>query len=178
MRNQYWLALAWVGGIWILWLYGYFELSQEQSQTSSWFPVTNVATSLQSVAATEAVFLCQRRVDRWGVQLLAPGAEHYSIWLPAQDIHRGVSATWYGQPLYWVDEVFIHRDQPELFPNYLSCMAIPQANPVCVAREVYRQQDEGPFSLTNHCQHVVLDILEACGGVVPVIVPKQQPWPF
>ena len=178
MLNRYWPVLVGVGAVWLLWFGGYFRLSHQKPDTSGWFPVTNVTAAIPSMDAGEAVFLCQRLVDRWGVQLVVPGAEHYSIWLPAQDIHRGVTATWYGQPLYWVDEVFIPRDQPDLFPSYLSCTAIPHAKTTCVAHEVYRQQDEGLFSLTNHCQHVILDILETCGGEVPVIVPKQPPWYF
>ncbi|MEM7032223.1 MAG: hypothetical protein AAF629_21920 [Chloroflexota bacterium] len=147
-----------------------------RAEQEGWFPTRASQPTDLSILSDTSVYLCQRLVDRWAVQLFLPGAEHYSIWLPDQDIHRGVTAGWYGQPLYWVDEVFIHRNQPELFPPYLSCTAIPNADSVCVQREVYRQQDEGLFTLTNHCQFIVVDILEDCNGAVPVVVPKVRSW--
>lgn len=156
-------------------------LASQTDGSDGWFPVTGqVRLTASHLPASElpsdAVYFCQRLVDRAMVQLLLPGAEHYSIWLPEEKIHRGVTAAGYGQPLYWVDEIYLDWKQPAMMPAYLSCSSIPQVDQACVKREIYREQDEGLFSLGNHCQHIVLAILTACGGEMPMVVPTVQNW--
>jgi hypothetical protein len=118
------------------------------------------------------VWLCRRLVDDWRVQLLFPGAEHYSIWLPQKKLHRGVTAAGLGQPLRWIDEFFLHgTGGQEWLHQGLTCEPIPNANTACVEGEVRQHRGEGLYSLTHHCQHVVLDVLNACGGQIPPLAP-------
>ena len=178
MPNNRWFLISLIGLLFIMCVGVWPWLNMPTQDVVGWFPVTTQKNAEFSTPATSPVFLCQRLVDRWLVQMLSPGAEHYSIWLPEQEIHRGVTADWYGQPLYWVDEIFNHYNQPALFPPSLSCIQVKQADAYCVEHEIYRQRDEGNFSLTNHCQQVVIDILAICGGEMPVIVPEVHAWQF
>jgi len=119
------------------------------------------------------VWLCRRPVDDWRVRLAIPGAEHYSIWLPKAKLHRGVIAAGPGQPLYWVDEVFLDEaaTAADWVGKGLTCEPVA-ADVACVVAEVTRQRDEGIYSLTNHCQNIAVDVLATCGAHVPPLVPK------
>ena len=116
------------------------------------------------------VFFCHRLVNGWQFQLLLPGVEHYSIWLPKKKLHRGVLPDGLGSPLPWVDNELYLLDGPEsqqeMLNAGLSCKAIPNVNSNCVEREIMRPQAEGRYGSTNHCQHVVVNILKQCGEAI------------
>lgn len=116
-----------------------------------------------------AVYLCRRPVDDWRLQLLFPGVEHYSLWLPGKKLHRGVTADNLWQPVRWIDEIYLEPEagEPGWREKGLSCIPAPQADPACVEQQVTRKQDEGRFGLSNHCQSKVLEVLEQCGVRIP-----------
>ncbi len=130
------------------------------------------------VGAAHEVWLCRRLVDDWRVQLLLPGVEHYSIWLPQKKLHRGTMADGLGQPLHWVDEMYLSENEGEMerLSQGFYCQPIPEANTPCVEREVTRQRDEGPYSLWNHCQHKAIGVLARCGGEIPPLSPFLVQW--
>lgn len=115
------------------------------------------------------VYLCHRPVDDWRLQILFPGIEHYSLWLPQKKLHRGVTADGLWQPVRWLNEIYLEPAAGEAGwrEKGLTCIPMPQANPACVEEQVTRQQDEGRFGLSNHCQSKVLEVLEQCGANVP-----------
>lgn len=119
--------------------------------------------------ALAAVYLCRRPVDDWRVQLILPGIEHYSVWLPRKKLHRGATAAGPGYPLEWVDEIYLDPSggAEEWRDKGLLCEPIPHADPLCVERQLLRQQDEGRYWLTNHCQHKAIEVLTMCGGRPP-----------
>lgn len=118
-----------------------------------------------------AVYLCYRPVDDWRLQLLFPGIEHYSLWLPRKKLHRGVTADNLWQPVRWIDEIYLEPEAGETGwqEKGLTCIPMPQANPACVEEQVTRQQDEGRFGLSNHCQSKVLEVLQQCGARMPYL---------
>lgn len=130
------------------------------------------------VGAAHEVWLCRRLVDDWRVQLLLPGVEHYSIWLPQKKLHRGAMADGLGQPLHWVDEMYLSKNETEMerLRQGFYCQPIPGANTPCVEGEVTRQRDEGPYSLWNHCQHKAIGVLARCGGEIPPLSPFLVQW--
>ena len=112
---------------------------------------------------TEVVF-CHRLVHDWRLQVLLPGVEHYSIWLPKKKLHRGLVADWPGDPLRWVNEIYLdERESDQAILNKgLTCKGVTHVNSNCVEHEITRRQDEGRYGLTNHCQHPIVEILEKC----------------
>ena len=121
-----------------------------------------------------AVWLCRRQVNDWRVQLFFPGVEHYSLWLPAQKRHRGAVADFLGQPLTWIDEVYLdpRSTEGDWLQQGLVCEPVAPVDVACVSREINRQQDEGLYGPTNHCQHKVLEVLETCGANTIHIIPN------
>jgi hypothetical protein len=122
------------------------------------------------------VFLCRRLVDDWRVQLLFPGIEHYSIWLPRPKLHRGVVAEGLGDPLRWVDEFYFdpNASAADIARQGYTCDPIPQADIACVERQMTRRRAEGWYGLTYQCQNVALDLLALCGGQLPPLTPAFQ----
>ena len=123
-----------------------------------------------------AVYLCYRPVDDWRLQLLLPGVEHYSLWLPRKKLHRGVTADGLWQPVRWIDEIYLEPEagEPGWREKGLTCIPMPRADPACVEGQVTRQQDEGRFGLTNHCQSKVLEVLEQCSARRLSLLPAGQ----
>ncbi len=122
-----------------------------------------VDTTVQFDVIKEVLF-CHRLVDDWRLQLLLPGVEHYSIWLPKKKLHRGLVADGLGYPLQWVNEIYLDENESkqDILSKGLSCEVVSNVDSSCVEREVMRQQDEGRYGLTNHCQHPIIEILGRC----------------
>lgn len=91
-------------------------------------------------------------------------------------MHRGVTADGLWQPVRWIDEIYLEPEagEPGWREKGLTCIPMPEADPVCVEGQVTRQQDEGRFGLTNHCQSKVLEVLEQCRARMPLLLPAEQ----
>ena len=152
----------WFTLIGVIWLSGVWQT----------FAASAEITTVQTTTAN-AVWLCHRPVDDWQVQLVMPGVEHYSIWIPAQKLHRGLVPDYPLGPLRWGDEVYLDgsEDAARLASLGLQCEPVPAANSACVAQQITRQQDEGVYTFTNHCQTKIVEILTYCGGEVPLFLP-------
>jgi hypothetical protein len=160
----------WLGGFTILLL---MLVAWVGDASRGYFGVVEQATVAANSSAASEVWLCHRPVDDWRVQLLLPGVAHYSIWIPAQKLHRGMVPDYPLGPLRWGDEVYLDAaaDVATLESLGLRCEPVPAAEPVCTARQITRQQDEGVYTFTNHCQTKIVEILESCGGEVPLFLP-------